>query len=159
MKIAAVTANNRRRAFEVRTRHGTYLMPYALLDPRPTPGDRPSRVGVDPELGNEGFTYVLESGREGSVHLDSVLAYNDDPGYAADRLLYDLSLEAGRRFERSPLSVRELARRLGTSQAQLYRLLDPKNTTKSLRQMLALLHVLGCAVEVRVKPRSGRKTA
>jgi hypothetical protein len=88
-----------------------------------------------------------------------VLAYNDDPGYAADLLLYELSLEAGRRFERSPFSVREVARRLGTSQAQLYRLLDPKNTTKSLRQMLALLHVVGCAFEVRVKPRSGWKTA
>ena len=102
---------------------------------------------------------MLESGREGSVHLDSVLAYNDDPAYAADLVLYDLSLEAYRRFEHTPLSVREVARRLGTSQAQLYRLLDPKNTRKSLRQMLALLHVLGCAVEVRVKSRRSRRSA
>ena len=159
MKIAAVSANNRKRAFEVRTRQATYLMPYALLDPGPTAKDRVRAVRVDPELGKEGFTYVLQSGHEGSVHLDSVLAYNDDPGYAADLVLYDLSLEACRRFERTPLSVREVARRLGTSQAQLYRLLDPKNTRKSLRQMLALLHVLGCAVEVRVKARGSRRSA
>jgi hypothetical protein len=158
VKITSVAANNRKRAFEVRTRQGNYLMPYLMLDPRPTARDKVRKVGADREFGNEAFTYVLESGLEGSVHLDSVLAYNDDPGYAADLLLYDLSLEAGRRFESSPFSVREVARRLGTSQAQLYRLLDPKNTTKSLRQMLALLHVLGCAVEVRVKPRSSKKT-
>ena len=159
MKIVAVTANNRTRAFEVRTRGGEYRMPYALLDPRPRPKDRVSDVRVDPELANEGFTYVLASGREGSVHLDSVLAYNDDPGHAAELALYQLSLEAGRRFERSPLSVREVARRLETSQAQLYRLLDPLNTRKSLRQLLALLHVLGCVVEVRVRARAGRRTA
>lgn len=159
MKIAAVNANNRRRAFEVDTRQGSYRMPYAALDPAPSRDDRVRAVRVDPELGKEGFTYLLESGREGSVHLDSVLAYNDDPGHAAELVLYELSLEAGRRFERSALSVRELARRLGTSQAQLYRLLDARNTQKSLRQVLALLHVLGCAVEVRVKPRSRRRTA
>lgn len=159
MKITAVEANNRRRAFEVRTRQGSFRMPYAVVDPRPSTKDRIRAVHVDRELGNEGFTYVLESGREGSVHLDSVLAYNDDPGYAAELVLYELSVEARLRFDRSPFSVREIARRLGTSQAQLYRLLDPKNTRKSLRQVLALLHVLGCAVEVRVKPRSGRRSA
>ena len=159
MKITSVVANNRKQAFEVRARQRSYWMPYAVLDPRPSREDRPRSVTVDQELGSEGFTYVLESGAEGSVHLDSVLAYNDDPGYAADLLLYELSLEAGRRFESSPFSVREIARRLRTSQAQLYRLLDPKNTTKSLRQTLALLYVLGCAVEMRVKRRSPRRTA
>jgi hypothetical protein len=159
VKIAAVAANNRRRAFEVRTRRGSYRMPYAMLDPAPSLRDRVRAVRVDPELGSEAFTYVLESGREGSVHLDSVLAYDDDPELAAELVLYDLSLEASQRFERTPLSVREIARRLGTSRAQLYRLLDPTNTRKSLRQLLALLHVLGCAVEVRIKARARRRTA
>ncbi len=159
MKITAVAANNRKRAFEVHTRGRSYLMPYSLLDPRPSARDNVSQVAVDRELGNEGFTYQLRSGQEGSVHLDSVLAYNDDPAYAADLLLYRLTLEARLRFDRSPFSVREIARRLGTSPPQLYRLLDPKNTRKSLRQMLALLHILGCAVEVRVRKRSRRKTA
>lgn len=31
---------------------------------------------VDPELGREAITYRLESGREGSVHIDAVLEYN-----------------------------------------------------------------------------------
>jgi hypothetical protein len=36
---------------------------------------------------------------------------------------------------------------------QLYRLLDPANATKSLNQMISLLHVLGCEVSVVVKKR------
>ncbi len=44
-------------------------------------------------------------------------------------------------------------RRLGTSASQLYRLLDPTNYKKSVDQMLALLLVLGCDVDVRARPR------
>lgn len=57
------------------------------------------------------------------------------------------------RFEASDLSAREVARALGTSPAQLYRLLDPTNYTKSVRQLLSLLYVLACDVEVEVTER------
>jgi hypothetical protein len=36
---------------------------------------------------------------------------------------------------------------------QLYRLLDPTNTRKSLTQLVALLNVLDCDVEFVVNPR------
>ena len=48
------------------------------------------------------------------------------------------------------MSKRELIRALGTSPAQLYRLLDPTNYSKSMGQMMALLHLLGRKVEVTV---------
>lgn len=67
-------------------------------------------------------------------------------------LVYRLTLEAERRVARSPLARREIVRRLGTSPAQLYRLLDPTNTRKSVDAMLALLQVLDCEVELVVKP-------
>lgn len=153
MKIQRVTANNRKRQFEIRAgRHG-YGFPYALADPKPGGADRIVSLHVDPELGREGFTYVLESGREGSVHMDAVLEYNKDPGYLADLILYRLTLEAEKRFEASPIGARELARRLGTSPTQLYRLLDTTNDRKSMRQMLSLLYLLGCEVDVEVRER------
>jgi len=111
---------------------------------------------VDRELGREAFTYRLASGDEGSVHLDAVLEYNEDPSYMADLALYRLSQEARQRFERSGLSAREVARSLGTSPTQLYRLLDPTNYTKSVRQLVALLYLLGCDVDVEVKERRRR---
>ncbi len=79
MKILSVVANNRKRAFEVRLRSRSLLLPYAKVDPRPSAGDRITEVFVDPELGREAFTYRLDSGIEGSVHVDAVLEYNEDP--------------------------------------------------------------------------------
>jgi len=150
VKIRRVVANNRKRAFEVWTYRSVYTFPYVKAEPTPTSNDRIRRVYVDEELGREGFTYELESGAEGSVHIDGVLEYNEDPGYLADLMIYRLTLEAQKRLEASPLSTREVARRLGTSLSQLYRLLDPTNARKSVRQMISLLHQLGAEVEVTV---------
>lgn len=106
---------------------------------------------ADRELAREAFTYTLESGDEGSIHLEQVLEYNRDPAYLRDALVYQLTLEASRRIDRSGLSRRELARRLRTSASQLYRLLDPKNTKKSIDQLVSLLQVLDCSVELVVR--------
>lgn len=68
--------------------------------------------------------------------------------YLRDLLLYRLTLEAQTRIAESPLSKREIVRRLGTSAAQLYRLLDQTNYRKSVDQVLALLQVLNCDVDL-----------
>lgn len=77
-----------------------------------------------------------------------MLEYNEDPTYLSELLIYKLTLEARRRADASGLSRRELARRLSTSLAQLYRLLDPANMRKSLNQMVALLQTLDCDVDI-----------
>ena len=66
-------------------------------------------------------------------------------------LLYELTLEAKRCVETSGLSKREIIRRLGTSPAQFYRLVDPANSRKSLDGLLALFAVLDCEVGFTVK--------
>jgi len=154
VKITSVTANNRKRAFEVTTRRGQWPFPYSKTDPPPTPSDPLVKLYIDPELGREGFTYVLASGAEGSVHIDHVLDYNEEPGYMRDLLLYNLTCEALERLETTKLSKREIIRRLGTSPAQFYRLLDTTNYRKSVDKMLALLQVLGCEVEFVVRSKS-----
>jgi hypothetical protein len=151
LKIRGVRANNRSRTFEVGTPRGLLHFPYAKLKPRPTARDRIVRVYVDPELGREGFTYELASGREGSLHVDAVLEENEDPEFMASVLAYKLTVEAQNRMETTPLSHREICRRLGTSPAQLYRLLDAGNESTSLRQLVALLGVLGCEVTLHTK--------
>lgn len=154
MKIRGVAVNNRKAQLELTIRSGKmFPVPFARLDPRPTPKDRISRVYVDKELGNEAVTYVLQSGAEGSVHVDHALEYNQDPGYLADILIHKLTVEARRRAEQSGLSRRELARRLNTSVPQLYRLLDPANTRKSIGQLVGLLHLLDCDVDFVINPR------
>lgn len=152
MKITKVEANNRKKAFEVRTRKGTYPLPYVKLRVQPSKSDRVVEVFPDAELGREAFTYRLESGQEDTIHLDEVLEYNQDPAYLMELLVHRLTVEARAAVEESGLSKRELIRRLGTSASQFYRLLDPAYQGKSLAQLLALLHLVGREVDVVARP-------
>lgn len=154
MKIKSVSHNNRKKGFEVKTSSMALWFPFAKLELRPSANDRIQRVWVDEELAREGFSYTLESGHEGTVHIDEVLEYNQDPSYLRDLLLYKLTLEAQKRVEASPLSKREIIRQLRTSATQFYRLLDQTNYRKSLDQLVSLLHVLDCDVDLIVRARS-----
>ena len=154
MKIRSVGYNNRKKTFELKVGSRTFTFPYSKAVPPPTVDDPVRRIAVDKDLAREGFTYVLESGREGTVHVEQVLEYNQDPSYLRDLLLYKLTIEAQKRIEASPLSRREVVRRLGTSASQLYRLLDQTNYAKSVDQLLALLQVLDCDVDFVVRAKS-----
>ncbi|MBI4012035.1 MAG: helix-turn-helix domain-containing protein [Candidatus Rokubacteria bacterium] len=154
MKIRRAKANNRRKAFEVTAAKRRLLFPFSRLEVQPTSDDPIAKVFIDQELGAEGFTYVLQSGREGTVHIEDVLEYNRDPDYLRDLLLYRLTLEAQKAVAATPLARREIIRRLGTSPAQLYRLLDQTNYRKSVDQLLRLLQVLDCDVELVVRAKS-----
>jgi hypothetical protein len=158
MKIRSVSASNRKGEFSIVVRSGEeYFFPYSKADPRPGARDAVERAYVDKEFGNEAFTYVLRSGAEGSVHIDHVLEYNEDPQYLADLLTYKLSIEAQKQVERSELSRRQLAKQLNTSVPQLYRLLDPTNTKKSMKQLFTLLHILDYDVDVVLKKQQPNK--
>ena len=161
LKIRSVKLNNRKKAFEVKASNRSLQFPYSKLDPEPSGDDPLVEVYADKELGGEGFTYVLKSGTSGTVHIEQVLEYNQDPWYQRDAILYKLTVEAQKRLEKSALSKREIIRRLGTSATQFYRLLDQTNYQKSIDQLLSLLHVLDCDVDltIRTKAPSGGKAA
>lgn len=154
MKIRSVMCNNKRRAFEVCTASKQYRFPYAKTDPTPTLDNPIARVYVDKEIGSEGFSYELKSGGTGTIHIEQVLEYNNDPNYLRDQLLYKLTLEAQRRVAESPLAKREIIRRLGTSATQFYRLLDQTNYSKSVDQLVSLLQVLDCQIDILVRAKS-----
>jgi len=160
MKIKEVSVNNKRKEFSIVTRSGTvYSFPYAEADPQPVVENRIEKVFIDKELGNEAISYTLNSGDEGSIHIEQVFEYNKDPNYMAELLTYRLTLEARRGIENCSLSRRQIARRLKTSVPQLYRLLDTANTSKSMNQLVALLHVLNCKVELVVSSKAADQAA
>lgn len=123
-------------------------------EPKPVPGDHVVRAYADKELGHEGFTYELQSGKKGTIHIEQILEYNRDPNYLRDLLLYKLTLEAQKRIAESSLSKREIVRRLDTSATQLYRLLDRTNYKKSVDQLVSLLQLLEYDVDVVVRKKS-----
>ena len=152
MKIRTVAVNNRKAQIELTTRSGNvYPVPFSRLDPQPTPDNRIRDAYVDPEMAREAITYVLDSGAEGAVDIEQALEYNQDPAYLSEVLVHQLTAESLRRVDSSGLSRRELARRLKTSIPQLYRLLDPTNTKKNISQLVSLLHILECDVQLVVK--------
>ncbi len=155
MRIRKVTFNNRRRGFNISVGARSYWYPYAKLEAKPSKEDPIVDVSVDAELGGEGFTYTLKSGRQDTVHIDEVREYNRDPAYLRNLTLYKLTLEAQDRVKQSPLSKHEIVRRLGTSPAQFYRLLDQMNLRKSIDQLLTLLNILDCNVDFSVSARAG----
>jgi len=154
MKIHKVGHKNHKHSFEIRTWREVHSFPYSKADPVPSPADPIVKVWIDEELGNEGFSYKLASGKEGSVHLDQVLEYNRDPSYMRDLLLYKLTIEAQKRIENSSLSKREIIRRLGTSPAQFYRLIDSTNYRKSIDKLLLLFHILDCEIDLIVREKN-----
>jgi hypothetical protein len=148
MKIRSLRTNNHKKVFEVRTYKGWYEYPYAMLDQPPTDNNKIIKAYVDAELGYEALTYELASGIQDSVHIDRVLEYCRDPSYMRDLLLYKLTIEAKKLVESSPLGIRELSRRLGTSPTQLYRILDEDNMRKSIDRVFELLSVMQCRIDI-----------
>lgn len=155
MIIRSFLANNRKRSFELTTDRGVFDFPYAKCDPPPSPQDPIAEAYIDHELGLHAVTYRLASGIEGFVHIEQALEYNRDPSYLRDLLLHQLTLQAREALARTPLSRREIMRRLGTSPAQFYRLVDPANNRKSIDRMVELLAVLDCDVELVTHCRTG----
>ena len=160
MKIRSIKTNNHKKAFAVHTYKKAFDFPFAKLELQPTAENKIVDVYVDSELGNEAFTYVLSSGDEDSIHIERVLEYNQDPAYMRDLILYKLTVETRKLVNASKLSKRELIRRLGTSPAQFYRILDEENYRKSIDQVFGLLSVLDCRIEIHIeKPTpAGAKT-
>jgi len=154
VKVGRVTVNARERAFHVRLGRKTFSFPFVKAVPIPTPNDPVVQVCVDPELAYQGFTFILASGKGGSILADQVLEYNRDPRLMRKLTLHALTARALEAIEQSRLSKREIIRRLGTSPSQFYRLTDPANYQKTIDQMLSLLNVLDCEVEFSVKVRS-----
>jgi len=152
--IKKVDINNRKKCIEIDTSKGTLALPFLKLRVVPTLKDKIRQIYVDEELGNMAVTYILESGQEDTVHLDAFLDYNKDPDYMTRIILYKLTLKAVKLTESSNLPKREIARILKTSPAQLYRLLDTTNYSKSIDQMVKLVVALGYEVGFVVTEKS-----
>ncbi|NQV71715.1 hypothetical protein HQ496_01230 [bacterium] len=158
MKIDSVAFNNHKSEFEIASAGRQLVFPYVRLRVRPSASDSISEVFVDEELGREAFTYRLESGAEDSVHMDAVLEFNMDPDYFNDLIMYKLTVEAMKAIQQSGLGKRQIARQMGTSPSQLYRLLDTTNRNKSLGQLLFLFHLANKNVELLVSDKRATDT-
>lgn len=154
MKVSSVKPNNKKKVFEIKAGGKALSFPYVKAELVPTAKDPIVQIYADKEIGNEGFSYQLASGKNATIHIEQVLEYNQDPAYVRDLLLYKLTLEAQKRVASSRLAKREIIRRLRTSATQFYRLLDQTNYEKSVDQLISLLQILDCEVDLVVRAKS-----
>jgi len=151
-KIKSAFLNRKKKAIEIEiSNHIQLSLPFARLNLKPTVMDPIVDIYIDSELDHKAITYSLKSKRESTVHLDAFLDYNRDPNYLKELLLYKMTLQSLQQIKKSALSKNEITRRLKTSPSQLARLLDPRNKTKTVDNMLRLLSVLGCDVEFKYR--------
>ncbi len=148
MKVKKVTANNRKKVFEIETSRGVYEYPYSRLSLKPIENNAIEKVFPDAEVAKDGFTYRLSSGDEDTIMMDQVLEYAKDPEYRREMLLFKLTVKANDQIEQGGVSKREIIRRMGTTPTQFYRLMDQTNTHKSIDQMVKLLAAMDCSVNV-----------
>lgn len=145
--IKSVSLNRRKKSVEIVFGKRSLSLPFTRLRLRPSVKDPIALIEVDLELARRAVTYRLASGKSDSVHLDAFLDYNRDPDLLRQVTLHKLTAEAIQLVNKSGLSKHEIIRRLETSPSQLYRLLDPANSTKSVDEMIKLLGVLGYRLE------------
>jgi len=105
-------------------------------------------------LSNEGFTYLLQNGKEDTIHIDAVLDYNEDPDFMKEIRLHKMTVKAIELFKKKKITKAELRRRMDCSKVQLDRLLDTAFYGKTTDQMIKLLKALDCEVEILFKKAS-----
>lgn len=130
------------------TKGTTYEYPYSRLALSPTETDPIQTVFADSEIGHTGFTYRLASEQEDTILLDQVLEYAKDPEYLRQAMLFKMTMQAQERIKKLGVSKREIIRRMGVTPTQFYRLMDQKNTRKTIDQMVRLLNALDCSVGI-----------
>lgn len=146
MRISKITIDRRKRQLLISAGRRQFAYPFALIAKDAVVLD----AHPDPETGDEAMTLYLGNGKELTIHLDDIRAQLGDTEHQREMLLYELTLQAQAQVARRGIAKRSLCRLLGTSPAQVYRLLDQTCYTKTIDQMLRLLNVLGCTVRLDV---------
>ena len=147
MKIKTLEANYRKKCFVINVGKKEYSLPFVQVDTPPSTNNKIIDFYIQED--GKAIVYTLESGNEEGLHLDYFLDYNKDPDYLLEMLTYNLSIAAQEAVKKSKLSKREIARKLNTSPTALLRLLDQKNYTKTVNQMIKLFLTLNCFVEIK----------
>ena len=130
-----VAYDNKKRVFHLEYTTDLKLdCPYSALGIR----NKVVEAGPDSEVGGHSFYFVLDNGKKDYVPYDQPLHIVQNPEYVKEQALYEDTRQLNEFIEKAGISKRELARRLGTSMSQLFRLLDAPNYKKELSRLIEI---------------------
>lgn len=130
---------------------GLVVFPFANADPALPHQDAIETLFIDTEAARAAFTYVLGSGREGTIHVEQVLEYNLDPTYLRALLLYRLTRRSPEHNRRTTVIEAEIdapAQDIGCAVESPSR---QTNNRKSVERLIRVLYVLGRDVDLVVR--------
>lgn len=156
-KFKSIKANYKKNVLEVALREGSkiskYSLPFAVFrDHKIGAENKFKEILVDPELGGQGASFVLDDGSKGDFPADLVLYYCD-PAYDWSPV-NQLKKSLKDKLKASKLSMRVLADALNTSPAQVMRLLEQNKVSKQLMQLFQLAELAGYHIEFQLKKKS-----
>lgn len=138
-KFNKVAYDNKKKLFRLVYTSGLKLeCPYSALGIR----NRVVEAAPDAEVGYHSFYFILNDGKKGFVPFDQPLYIVQNPEYAKERALYEVTKKINEFIAVEKIPKRELARRLQTSLSQLARLLDTTNYKKELSRLIEIAAIL-----------------
>lgn len=138
-KFNKVAYDNKKKVFRLAYTSGLKLeCPYSALGIR----SRVVEAAPDAEVGYHSFYFILNDGKKGFVPFDQPLHIVQNPEYAKERALYEVTKKINEFIAVEKIPKRELARRLQTSLSQLARLLDTTNYKKELSRLIEIAAML-----------------
>ncbi len=152
MKIEKIFFENGSELVEVITKRNgkkvKFSLPVAKLKPAPSKVNPIVSIEIDKDLGSEGISYILRNGEPGTVHIDAFREFSRDPDFFRDLTVYKSTLLLEQINEQSPISKKELAGKLTTSVAHIYRIFESSYYGKTIDQIIKALAVYGYKVEL-----------
>ncbi|MFC1611267.1 hypothetical protein ACFL6C_09920 [Myxococcota bacterium] len=147
-KIGSVRVNNRRKQMTVKYASGKEVtLHYGQIGIT----QNIVEVGVDTETGGRSIMIRYEDGEVDFMPYDQPLAVAKDPEFLLQNDIEVMTARIRHELKTKGISVRYLAGRLGTSDGQMQRLLNPKILNKNLKQLYEIAGLLGLIFELRVK--------
>ena len=156
-KFKEITPNYRKRVLEIVLREGRtlsrYNLPFAVFTGMKIgPNNRFVSIAIEPDLSEQGATFVLEDGARGDFPADFVLYYSD-PTYQWSPI-NQLKQALKSKISDSKLSLRVLADALNTSPTQVVRLLQENRASKQFLQLSKLAQIAGYNIEIKLRKRT-----
>ncbi len=147
-KIKSVTFSNKTKEIEIEyASKKRYSVHYGQLGIH----QNILKAWVDRETGNQSIGFEFEDGSVDYMPYDQPLALNKDPDYLLQDQIEHLVLELNETIKKKGISKKYIAKKLETSENQIFRLLNPSILNKNLEQLYQIAFILNKQIEIELK--------
>ena len=147
-KIKNVSFSNKTKEIEIEyTSRHKYLLHYGQLGI----DKHLVRAWVDQETKGKSVGFEFEDGSTDFMPYDQPLVLNKDPEYMLQDQIEHLVLALNETIRKKGISKKYIAKKLKTSENQIFRLLNPAILNKNLGQLYQIAFILNKQIEIELK--------